>query len=79
MLRAVVAVGAVGVVVEIYAVSLNGVASLFVGCHHGFWVHVLEGTVVVSVNVLVDCNLNVNPGSSHYGGLYSRATSLCVY
>ena len=56
MLRAVVAVGAVGVVVEIYAVSLSGVASWFVGCHHGVWVHVLEGTVVVSEIVLVDCN-----------------------
>ena len=59
MLRAVVAVGAVGavgVVVEMYAVSLSGVASWLVGCHHGGWVHVLEGTVVVSVKVLVDCN-----------------------
>ena len=59
MLRAVVAVdavGAVGVVVEIYAVSLSGVTSWLVGCRHGGWVHVLEGTVVVPVNVLVDCN-----------------------
>ena len=56
MLRAVVVVGAVGVFVEMYAVSLSGVASWFVGCYHGGWVHVLEGTVVVSVNVPVDCN-----------------------
>ena len=56
MLRAVAGVGVVGVVVEIYAVSLSGVSSWFVGCHHGDWVHVLEGTVVVSAIVLVDCN-----------------------
>ena len=56
MLRAVVAVGAVDVIVGMYVVSLSGVASWFVGCHHGGWIHVLEGTVVVSVIVLVDCN-----------------------
>ena len=56
MLRAVVSVGAVGVVVEMYAVSLSGVALWFLGFHHDGWVHVLEGTAVVPVKVLVDCN-----------------------